>query len=40
MKKRTGTLFWVATVAAALFPVLAEARVVANHNETLIRDGR
>jgi hypothetical protein len=32
----TGTLFWLATVAAAAFPVIAEAKLVANHN----RDGR
>jgi hypothetical protein len=40
MKKLTGTLFWLATVAAALFPVLAEARLATNHNETLIGDSR
>jgi hypothetical protein len=40
MKQLTGTLFWLATVAAAAFPVIAEAKLMANHNETLIRDGR
>ena len=40
MKQIIGTLFWQATVAAAGFPVIAEAKLVANHNETLVRDRR
>jgi len=39
MKKVMTTLFWLATVAAALFPVIAEAGIdLGNHNETLVRE--
>jgi hypothetical protein len=38
MKKLTRMLFGVMTVTAALFPVLAEARLAANDNQTLVRD--
>jgi hypothetical protein len=37
MKKPVWTPFWVAAVATALFPVVAEALIAANHNETLVR---
>ncbi len=40
MRQITGTLFWLATVAAAAFPMIAEAKLVANHNETSVCDGR
>ena len=41
MTKLMGTLFWVVAVAAALFPVIAEARPIpTNHNETLVQDRR
>ena len=40
MKKLTGTLFWLARVAVALVPVVAEAGMNMQHNETLVRDGR
>ena len=40
MRKLMGVLFWVASVTAALCPMLAEASIPTNHNETLIRDGR
>ena len=29
---------WLSMVAVALFPVIAEARIAPNHNETLVRD--
>jgi hypothetical protein len=38
MKKLMATMFWLGTVAMALFPVIAEARLATNHNETLVRD--
>jgi hypothetical protein len=38
MTKAKGILFWVAAVASALLPVIAEARMAGNHNETLVRD--
>jgi hypothetical protein len=38
MKKLAGMLCWVVTVAAALFPMLAEARLAANDNQTLVRE--
>ena len=38
MSMLTRALFWVAIVAAALLPVIAEAKLAANHNETLVRD--
>jgi hypothetical protein len=38
MERLVGTLLWVATVAAVLFPVIAEAKLAANHNESLVRD--
>ena len=38
MKKLMGTLFLAATVAMVLFPVIAETRLSANHNETVVRD--
>lgn len=37
MKKPVWTLFWITTVATALSPVVAEALIAANHNETLVR---
>jgi hypothetical protein len=40
MKKLMGTLFWLATVAVALVPVVAEAGMNMQHNETLVRDRR
>jgi membrane protein YqaA with SNARE-associated domain len=38
MRTVAEALFWVAAVAAALFPVSAEALIAANHSETLVRD--
>jgi hypothetical protein len=38
MTKLMAKLFWLAVVAAPFFPLIAEARVAYNHNETLIRD--
>jgi hypothetical protein len=38
MKQLTRMLFGVVTVAAALFPLLAEARLAANDSQTLVRD--
>ena len=40
MKKLMGTLFWLATVAVALVPVVAEAGMNMQHNETMVRDRR
>jgi hypothetical protein len=31
-------LYGVAAVVALLYPALSEARIAANHNETLVRD--
>lgn len=39
-KRLLGKLFWLVAVAAALLPVMAEAMIVANHNETVLRDFR
>jgi hypothetical protein len=38
MTKVTGILFLAAAVASALIPVIAEALIAANHNETLVRE--
>jgi hypothetical protein len=38
MRKLVRTLFGLATVAAAMFPVIVEAGIIANHNETLVRE--
>lgn len=38
MKRLIATLFWLGTMALALFPVIAEARLATNHNETLVRN--
>jgi hypothetical protein len=40
MKKLMGMLFRLATVAVALIPVVADAGMTMQHNETLVRDGR
>ena len=37
MRKLMGIGFWVAAAAVALFPMIAEAKLAANHNETLVR---
>ena len=34
----TATLFWLVVVALTSFPLLAEAGLWENHNETLLRD--
>ena len=36
MTRITGILFLVAAVGSALRPVIAEALIAANHNETLV----
>jgi hypothetical protein len=33
-------LYGIAAVLSALYPVIAEAKIGANHNETLVRDRR
>jgi hypothetical protein len=38
MKTHARILLWAATIAAVLLPVVAEALIAANHNETLVRD--
>ena len=38
MKRLTKMLFWLVTVAGALCPMLAEAKLAANDNQTLVRD--
>ena len=38
MRTLMGIGFWLATAVVALFPVIAEAKLAANHNETLVRD--
>jgi hypothetical protein len=38
MKRMILTLYGIAAVVAALCPVVSEARLAANHNETLVRD--
>ena len=38
MTKVTGVLFWTAAVVSVLLPVVAEAKLAANRNETLVRD--
>jgi len=40
MKKLIAALFWLGTMALALLPVIAEARLATNHNETLVRSAR
>ena len=40
MKRLVLMLYGVAAVVAILYPALSEARIAANHNETLIRDSR
>jgi hypothetical protein len=40
MRKLMAKLFWLAVVAAAFFPLNAEAKIAFNHNETLTRDDR
>ncbi len=37
MTKVTGILFRAAAVVSALLAVAAEAKIAANHNETLVR---
>ena len=38
MKRMIFALYGVATVAALLYPALSEARLAANHSETLVLD--
>jgi hypothetical protein len=38
MKRLLGTLLWVAAAVAVLFMTVAEAKLAANHNESLVRD--
>ena len=40
MKRIILALYGIATVAAALYPVVSEAKLASNHNETLVRDPR
>ena len=40
MKRIVLALYGIAAVVAALYPVVGEARIAANHNETLVRDSR
>jgi hypothetical protein len=40
MKRLILMLYGVAAVVAILYPALSEARIAANHNETLVRDLR
>jgi hypothetical protein len=40
MKRLVLMLYGVAAVVALLYPALSEARLSANHNETLVRDSR
>jgi len=37
MKRLMLMIYGVATVLAVLYPALSEAKLVANHNETLVR---
>lgn len=38
MKRFILMIYGVAAVLAVLYPALIEAKLVANHNETLVRD--
>jgi hypothetical protein len=40
MTKLIATVFGLVAAAAALFPVVAEAGMNMQHNETLVRDGQ
>jgi hypothetical protein len=39
MKRLMGTLLWAAAAVTVLFLAVAEAKLAANHNESLVRDG-
>jgi hypothetical protein len=39
MTKLLATVFGLVVMAVAWLPVVAEARLATNHNETLVRDG-
>ena len=38
MKRIILALYGIAAVIAALYPLVSEARLAVNHNETLVRD--
>jgi hypothetical protein len=38
MSNLLGKLVWLVAAATTLLPVLAEARLAANHNETFVHD--
>ncbi len=38
MKRLMLMLYGIAAVVAVLYPALSEAKLAANHNETLVRD--
>jgi len=40
MTKLIATVFGLVAAAVAVFPLVAEAAMVSNHNETLVRDRR
>jgi hypothetical protein len=40
MKRIILALYGIAAVVAALYPLVSEAGIIANHNETLVRNPR
>ena len=38
MKRLMGTLLWTSALLGVFFLTIAEAKLAANHNETLVRD--
>jgi len=38
MKRLMGTLLWAVAAVAVLFVAIAEGKLAANHNETLVDD--